>query len=101
MARYSVSQTKEAWELITETYLSREKITTEVYATKCEAYIEVEWGMSARVWGAMMSPLKVQTPESMGARQNQALENIVRVGTQGKRSGRGNIKETKKVSELL
>ncbi len=56
--------------------------------------------MSARVQGAMMSPLKIQMPESMGARQDRALENVVHVGTQGKRSGQGNIKETKKVSEL-
>ncbi len=47
-----------------------------------------------------MSPLKVRTPESMGARQDRVLENVIRVGTQGKRSGQGNIKETKKVSEL-
>jgi hypothetical protein len=84
---------------MTETYLSHEKITTEVYAMRCGSLYR-----QATKYECQKVPKNdvTETSEHMSARQDWALENIVCVGTQGIRRCRGNVKVRKLeiVSEL-
>ena len=84
---------------MTETYLSREKMTTEVYATRRGSLYR-----RATKYECQKVPKDdvTETSERMSAGQDRALENIVRVGTRGIRRCRGNVKvkKSKIVSEL-
>ena len=84
---------------MTETYLSCERIMTEVYTTKCESlYMRATRYECHRIWWDDVT----KTSEQMSARQVRALENIIHVGTRDKSNCQGNVKneKTKMVSKL-
>ena len=72
--------------------LSHEKITTKVYATRCGTLYR-----QATKYECQKVPKNdvTETSEYMSARQDQALENIIRIGTRGTRRCQGNVKNEK------